>query len=63
MDNLVEGVLLELAAVALQLALARLLEWLRARYGRGDVGSDIGFSGGFRSGVRGVAPSGVPLGA
>jgi len=58
-ESLVEGVLLELAVVTLQLALARLIEWLRARSGRGDMGGGIGS----HSGARGGAPGGMPLAA
>jgi len=41
-EILVEGVLLELAAVALQLVLARLIEWIRARSGRVDPDQVLG---------------------
>ncbi|MDA8149467.1 MAG: hypothetical protein M0Z93_11940 [Actinomycetota bacterium] len=51
MEILVEGVLLQLAVVGLQLALARLIEWVRARSGRVDPARGFGAHGNERRGL------------
>jgi hypothetical protein len=50
-EILVEGALIELAVVALQLALARLIEWIQARTGRVDPDQVLGTCGNARRGL------------